>query len=62
MKDWNCWANTPPEGHELVEWVRLDNRGESAAQVSRVSDLHAAWDGKQWNLAAIFWRPTVVLH
>ena len=57
MDDWRCWANTPP-AEEFVEWARFDHRdGLSPPQVSRVADLHAAWDGKQWNLAAIFWRP-----
>jgi hypothetical protein len=57
MDDWISWIKMPPEGHEIVEWVRLDNRGLSAVHVNRLADLHAAWDSKQWNLAAIYWRP-----
>jgi hypothetical protein len=58
MDDWRSWTKDPPDGHEFVEWARLHHReGLMASKVSRVADLHAAWDGKQWNLAAIFWRP-----
>jgi hypothetical protein len=67
MEGWSNWAKHPPDGHDFVEWVRLDHRdGVSAVQTNRVADLHAAWDGKQWNLAAIYWRPArsnvIALH
>jgi hypothetical protein len=57
-EDWRSWVKDPPTGHEFVEWTHFNHRdGLSAPQVNRPDDLLAAWEGKQWNLAAIFWRP-----